>query len=324
MRKFKNVLILLLTLAICVMCFAACGGTQKPETSGPQNGTATTGPGTGSVENPPESPSNDPEDNDGTPSEPTDPDDGDEKAEDPIDSDNGDEKTEEPQQPITPQDPVQPENPDDPDGGDDNGENKNEPTKPDPDKPTEPEDPDPPQEPILPEKLTLAEGDIALIENSDTVFAFIAQESGYYVVKIAGESARGTLYLDGAAVAGTDGEFYLCPVLLEEGQTIDLSVEICGGEIGVFKAAELEQNDFGEYTATSSNGQNYFVYIAESEGEFTFDLMLEDETSIIGKYYLANGIYFGDTIYTCHDCNLKQGEIIVVWVQNANITITVW
>lgn len=311
MRKFKNLLILLLTLAICVTCFAACGGTQKPETSGPQNGTTTTGPATGGSENLPQTPDKDPEGDDENPSGTTNP-------------DNGDEKPEEPQQPITPQDPVQPENPNEPDG-DDNGENKTEPTKPVPETPDEPEEPQPPI--ILPEKQALAEGEPVLIEKSDAVYTFTAKECAYYIVKIAGESASGALYIDDAATAGAESEFYLRPVQLEEGQTIELTAEICGGEIGVFKAAELEKNEFDEYAATSTSGQKYFVLVAESDGEFSFDLLLDGSAaaSAIGTCYIAGSIYYdgGENISAWHSCNLKQDEIVAVWVQTSEVNITV-
>ncbi len=351
MRKCKFLLFIVAFAMVCVMGLAACGGNATSAL--PENvhdGTSVLQPTNPPVVKPDTGNNTDesatPPDDNKTDESATPPDDNktDESVTPPEDN-----KTEEnitppdggdgqlPETPGNPDNPTEQETPSEQEQPSESTEPEipNEPNEPEtPTEPIEPEVPEQPSEPIEPETpigpekpsaTALKEGAIQTVVNDGDNYSFTAETEAYYAVKVAGESAVGGLIISGEKAAeGANDGFYLYEVYLLKGQTLEYTVELAGGETGVFKAAKISTVSEDGCSALSTESQKYFVFCAESDGEYMITLMPSEssEELSVGNYYL-NGVCFTEDLEATFTCNLSKGQTVVIWTEQKDIGISV-
>ncbi len=316
MRKFKYALFVIFAFVICVFCFAACSGEQQPPAaSGSQSGTTSVEPGSPSV---PQKPDENNNGNNETEQPNNDPDEGSEKEEPKQPEEETpdkptvpptSEKPDEPTEPVIPEKPVEPVNPVDPV---------------DPVDPVIPDDPTEPEEPTITE---LEEGIMTDVEKADAEFSFIAKTSAYYVVKVEEQSAVGALRV-GEELVAINGEngFYLHGVYLEKDEELKLSVAVSGGEIGIFGAERIYTSTDEGYSAVSDETQKYFVYVAEYDGVCNILLQYEGDELSIGTCYIGGSIFYDENqenFDATKECTLNCGDVVVIWVEKADVVISI-
>ncbi len=218
-----------------------------------------------------------------------------------------------------------------PDGGEEQfPEQPDEPEKPseptEPEIPNEPAEPEVPAEPENPSATALREGAVETVANDGSNYSYTAEDEAYYVVKVAGASADGGLIIGGERAAeSASGGYYLYEVFLEKGQTLEYTVEFAGGETGVFKAAGITYVSEDGFSAVSAESQKYFVFCAESDGEYEIMLTVSDssEECCVGNYYI-NGVSVSEDFCAYYTCSFSKGQTVVIWTEHKDIEISVY